>query len=118
MVHGDPGARGFPRQEARGGAQKVSGVHQDDAAVHAPPTLGTTGTTGATTVTDGVRPVVVRFFRVRFESARPCGACRSGLDPRRGGRPVSTVRDGAPLKKADYAGQLSDMRTVRMRARL
>lgn len=35
MVDGDPGAGRFSCEEARGGAQQVAGVHQDDAAVHA-----------------------------------------------------------------------------------
>ena len=35
VVDGDPGAGGLPGEQARGGAQQIPGVHQDDAAVHA-----------------------------------------------------------------------------------
>ncbi|GAA2287822.1 hypothetical protein GCM10010431_00740 [Streptomyces kunmingensis] len=35
MIDVDPGAGGLAREEAGGGPQKISGIHQDDAAVHA-----------------------------------------------------------------------------------
>ena len=37
VVDGDPGTGGLSGEEARGGAQQIPGVHQDDAAVHATP---------------------------------------------------------------------------------
>ncbi|GAA3172587.1 hypothetical protein GCM10017688_23750 [Streptomyces ramulosus] len=37
MVHGDPGPGGFSGKQAGGGAEQVTGVHQDDAAIHDPP---------------------------------------------------------------------------------
>ena len=35
VIDGDPGAGGFPGEEAGGRAEQIPGVHQDDAAVHA-----------------------------------------------------------------------------------
>ncbi|GGT64766.1 hypothetical protein GCM10010272_03820 [Streptomyces lateritius] len=44
MVDGDPGAGRFPGEKARGGAQQIAGVHQNDAAVHVfHPLSGTSG---------------------------------------------------------------------------
>ncbi len=37
VIDGDPGAGGLSREQTRGGAQQITGVHQDDAAIHVPP---------------------------------------------------------------------------------
>ena len=63
VIDGDSGTRRFPGEQARGGAQQISGVHQDNAAVHAfHPLSGTSGS--------GKGPDR-GLFRVSFESARP-----------------------------------------------
>ena len=59
VVDGDTGAGGVSGEQAGGGAQQVSGVHQDDAAVHAYHLIPSVpGRAGAR-------------CRVSFESARP-----------------------------------------------
>lgn len=37
MVDGDPGTCGLSGEQTRGGTEQIPGVHQDDAAIHVPP---------------------------------------------------------------------------------
>lgn len=89
VVDGDAGAGGFPGEEARGGPQQVSGVHQDDASVHAFHPLPWGSSTGfprvcptARVLTAGTRSSAWRISRGASKAAPAahandpkCGLC-------------------------------------------